>query len=69
MKKVTYKSNINCSSCVAKVTPVLDKLEGVASWSVNTADPEKILTIESELDVTDQLKAALRLVGFKIEKI
>ena len=69
MKKVTYKSNINCSSCVAKVTPVLDKLEGVASWSVNTADPEKVLTIESELDVTDQLKAALRLVGFKIEKI
>ncbi|UYW00702.1 heavy-metal-associated domain-containing protein [Flavobacterium agricola] len=68
MKKVTYKSNINCGSCVAKVTPVLNQLEVVKSWHVDTDNPAKLLTIESEDEVTDEVKAALRQVGFKIEK-
>jgi copper chaperone len=66
--KTTYKSNINCSSCVAKVSPVLSELPEINSWQVDTNHPDKILTIESENEVTDEVKSALRKVGFKIEK-
>lgn len=68
MKKQVYKSNINCASCVAKVTPVLNELDLVKAWQVDTSSTDKLLTIESEEEVTDQVKAALRKVGFKIEK-
>jgi len=68
MKKVSYKSNINCSGCVAKVDPILNDLKTIKSWEVNTEHPDKLLTIESENEVTDEVKSALRKVGFKIEK-
>lgn len=68
MKKISYKSNINCSGCVARVSPVLNDLRSIKTWEVNTEDPDKLLTIESEDEVTDEVKSALRKVGFKIEK-
>lgn len=68
MKKISYKSNINCSGCVAKVSPVLNDLKSIKTWEVNTEHPDKLLTIESEDEVTDEVKSALRKVGFKIEK-
>jgi len=68
MKKVSYKSNINCSGCVAKVDPILNDLKTIKSWEVNTEHPDKLLTIESENEITDEVKSALRKVGFKIEK-
>lgn len=68
MKKISYKSNINCSGCVARVSPVLNDLRSIKTWEVNTEDPDKLLTIESEDEVTDEVKLALRKVGFKIEK-
>lgn len=68
MKKITYKSNINCSSCVAKVTPVLNEIKEINFWEIDTNSPEKLLTIEAQDEITDLVKSALRKVGFKIDK-
>lgn len=69
MKEMTFKTNINCSGCVAKVTPLLDEIKTIKSWEVNTTDPSKILTVTAEdtdeATVTDAVKKA----GFSIEKI
>ncbi len=46
MNTLKFKTNINCGGCIAKVTPFLDKAEGIASWSVDTNVPEKILTVK-----------------------
>jgi copper chaperone len=48
MKQYQFKTNINCSSCVAKITPVLNASEHVTNWNVDTTNPAKILTVETE---------------------
>lgn len=53
-----FKTTINCGSCIKAVTPTLDKAEGIRSWSVDTDHPDKILTVETDLDA----EAVVRLV-------
>ncbi len=63
-----FKTNINCSSCVAQVKPKLDQATGIKRWEVDTNDKNKILTVEgenlSEVNVIEAVKSA----GFKIEQ-
>ncbi len=69
MKTIELKTNINCSACVAKVTPALDEVIGEANWKVDTQDPKKILTVTTEeLDTTDVIKAVQR-AGYKAEEL
>ena len=44
MKTIRFKTNINCSNCLAKVTPSLNHKEGIVSWNVDLDNPDKILT-------------------------
>lgn len=69
MKTLKFRTNINCGGCVAKVTPFLNKQEGVKSWEVDTNSPDKILTVESNSASEEEVKATLQRVGFKAEKI
>tara|TARA_R110002072_G_scaffold241151_2_gene399935 strand:- start:781 stop:993 length:213 start_codon:yes stop_codon:yes gene_type:complete len=69
MKTLKFKTNINCGGCVSKVTPFLNKQEGVDNWEVDTNNPDKILTIESNGATEDEVKTTLQKVGFKAESI
>ncbi|NLP58951.1 heavy-metal-associated domain-containing protein [Lutibacter sp. B1] len=69
MKTLKFKTNINCSGCISKVTPFLNKQEGVESWEVDTANPDKTLTIESNCASEENIKATLQKVGFKAEPV
>ncbi|HKO75869.1 MAG TPA: cation transporter [Flavobacterium sp.] len=40
-----FKTNINCGGCVAKVTPVLDTTDGIETWTVDTTNKDKILSV------------------------
>ena len=69
MEKLQFTTNINCGGCIAKVTPFLNEAIGIKEWAVDTTDPKKILTVQ-----TDQLKEkevieVLNKAGFKAEKI
>ena len=67
MDTMKFKTNINCSGCVQKVTPVLDPLVGENNWKVETENPKKILTVTSDVPestLMEQVKSA----GFNIEK-
>ncbi len=69
MNTLKFKTTINCSACVAKVTPVLDAQENIQHWDVDTTNPDKILTVNSDdLDEADLVKS-LQKIGFKAEKI
>lgn len=69
MEDIKFKTTINCGSCVAKVTPVLDNLQNVHKWEVDTANPNKILTVHGEnIDEADLVKS-LQKIGYKAEKI
>ena len=69
MKTLKFKTNINCGGCVSKVTPFLNKQEGVESWEVDTANPNKILTIESDGATKEDVTSTLQKVGFKAESV
>jgi len=69
MDTLKFKTTINCGACVAKVTPVLNKQENVTSWSVNTENPDKVLTVTGEnIDEADLVKS-LSKIGYKAERL
>ena len=47
METLKFKTTINCGGCVATVTPHLNQIKGIEKWSVDTANPQKILTVET----------------------
>jgi copper chaperone len=67
MKNLKFKTNINCGGCIAAVTPHLNALKGVTNWSVDTNNPSKILTVETEEATPSQIINILSAVGYKAE--
>jgi copper chaperone CopZ len=65
MKTYTFKTNINCGGCIAKVSPHLNAVEGI-KWEVDINVPEKILTVETENLEKDEIIKVVSNAGFKI---
>lgn len=68
-QKFQFKTNINCSGCIAAVKPHLDATKGIAQWEVDTANTDKILTVESDGISKEQIIDAVEKAGYKIEPI
>ena len=68
MKELKLKTNINCMGCVAKFTPYMEEAEGVESWEVDTATPDKILTVKGDLP-EEELKAIVNNAGFQVREV
>jgi copper chaperone len=64
-----FKTNIKCGGCIATVTPVLDQMVGAGNWSVDLADPLRILTIAQPKVSSEELKSSLSKVGYQAEEI
>ena len=69
MNTLKFKTNINCGGCVARVTPFLDKQEGIASWEVDTDNEDKILTVQSSGVSSADVEATLKKIGFRAEGV
>lgn len=70
METLKFKTNIKCGGCISTVTPHLDGLAEVSKWAVDTNTPDKILTIESDLDLDEELiKETLKKAGFQAERV
>ncbi len=53
-----------------KVTPVLNETVGKNNWQVDLQTPEKLLTINSDKEVSEQdVVKAMESVGYKANKI
>ena len=68
METIKFKTNINCSGCVAKVTPHLNEAAGENNWNVDTANPAKILSVSTDANES-RIKEAVEKAGFRIEKV
>ncbi len=44
-----FKTNINCSSCIRAVSGVLNGDKRIVSWTVDTQNPDKILSVEGDI--------------------
>ncbi|HVZ57834.1 MAG TPA: hypothetical protein VG870_14340 [Chitinophagaceae bacterium] len=67
MKTLRFKTNINCGSCVAKVTPVLNGNQAIRYWQVETGNPQKILTLQTDSLDASEIQALLATVGYRAE--
>jgi len=69
MKQYQFKTNINCSGCVAKVTPLLNADPNIKEWKVDTDNPNKVLTIQAENLREDEVQTIVAKAGFKAESV
>lgn len=59
-----FKTNINCGGCIAKVAPHLNGNKDIEKWSVETANPAKILTVITSNLNEGEVIAAVQQAGF-----
>jgi copper chaperone len=69
MKTLKFKTTIKCGGCIAAVKPHLDALEGVSKWSVDLANPDKILTVETENVTVANIQDTLQKIGYQATTI
>lgn len=73
MNKYKFKSNIKCTGCLAKVTPLLDAEPTIEKWEVDIYNPLKVLSVETaETDVdkiTKIIENTVGKAGFTVEEI
>jgi len=63
-----FKTNINCSNCVRSVSGFLNEVDGIVRWEVDTAHPDKILTVEGTAPANAVI-AAVEEAGFDINRV
>ena len=69
MENKLFKTNINCSSCKAKVADTLNELVGEDNWEVDTNTPIKLLTIDNEEVYANEITEALSKIGYSAAAI
>lgn len=67
METLKFKTTINCGGCVATVTPHLNQIKGIEKWSVDTANSQKILTVEASGLRPEVIVEKLKEAGYKAE--
>lgn len=64
MKTLKFKTNINCGGCVKAVSGFLNNEDGIASWNVDTNNPDKVLTVQTEVLDSEQVAEIVKNAGF-----
>lgn len=64
MSKLNFKTNINCGNCIQSVTPFLNQNIDIEHWEVDTDNPDKILTVEGEVEA-EAIEEILKEAGFE----
>ena len=69
MQTLTFKTTINCGSCIRAVTPALNQAAGAGNWQVDTTNPDKLLTVTSDQLTAGQIEQAVKDAGFEIQPV
>ncbi|ACU62382.1 heavy-metal-associated domain-containing protein [Chitinophaga pinensis] len=64
-----FKTNIKCGGCIATVTPFLNAAAGENTWKVDTAAPEKILTVSADAVSAAEIISAVEKAGYKAAQL
>jgi len=69
MKTQEFKTNIKCTGCISKATPVLNEKLGEGNWEVDLMTLKKTLTVKnSDLDEKEIVEIVSE-AGFTAESI
>jgi len=69
MDTLKFKTTINCGGCIKAVTPALNQQVGAGNWQVDTANPDKILTVTNTTTSPAQVVQAVQEAGFEIQPV
>jgi copper chaperone CopZ len=69
MSTLRFKTTINCGGCLKAVTPALNQEVGANNWQVDTANPDKILTVNTATATPAQVMKAVEAAGFEIQPL
>lgn len=69
MNTLKFKTNVKCGGCIAMVTPYLNQVNGIVSWNVDTTDPLKIMTVETEEISAEEITSVMKTAGYQAEFI
>lgn len=69
MNTLKFKTNVKCGGCIATVTPHLNQIKGIISWNVDTTDPLKIMTVETEGISAEEITSVIKTAGYQAELI
>jgi len=64
-----FKTNIMCGSCIAKVTPYLNANNEIKHWEVDTQNPSKVLTVETDHLTGEMVREIVKNAGYKAEPL
>ena len=69
METIRFKTNLKCSGCVNAITPGRESLNLIKKWSVDLQDPDKILEVNSNEDITELVTEAVKKAGYQISRL
>jgi copper chaperone len=63
-----FKTNIKCGGCIQKVKPYLDGVKEIKTWNVELDSPDRILTVDGEVNM-ESIIEAISKAGYRAEMI
>jgi copper chaperone CopZ len=69
MKSLKFKTNIQCSSCIAKVSPVLNNAKSIEHWEVDTTNKNKVLTVQTSSMEEKEIVQLVKSAGYTAEPL
>jgi copper chaperone len=70
MDTLKFKTNIKCDGCIATVTPYLNDLVDVVSWTADLMGPDRILTVNGQEGIRSQeIITKLQKAGYQAEEV
>ena len=69
MKTLQFKTNIICGNCVRAVTGFLNDVPSIREWSVDTDNPDKILTVQGDEVAIEAVVEAVENAGFDVKEV
>lgn len=63
MITLKFKTSFKCNGCVNSVRTQLDTNPAIKEWNVDLESPDRILTITSNEDITDQILTIVEKAG------
>ena len=69
MSTLKFKSNINCTGCLSKVTPVFNDEQAIEKWGVDLEHDDRILTVETDELNAEEVQQKVSKAGFQAQLI
>ena len=69
MNKLQFKTNIKCTGCLSKVTPILNEKLGEGQWEVDLMTLKKTLTVTAPNADTKEVIETVAKAGYTAEAI